>query len=865
MTDLPQINFTRLRLSGSPASSPRIVDAPASPTRSVYLDMDETTPTSPQAPLAFAYHGGRNKTPTTPMTMSNGQPNGSSSATVRRTNFFDDDSSDDDNDDGGANVRLSGGVAGPYGGGGGGTSFLNIPGRNILPGGYPSTTDDDEDDDREEEEEALTTADELAFSQRHSLVNDDYDHDDYDFIHPAADRHRGRTRTRSPGSSTGAAAAATATRKGAYYLGVRPEEYAFVCGTRPESSLRDDDGVVGMDATNALLLRHGGGGEGLFESPHATLLSESVSPKHVPFGPPDIAVAARRVREEQRRGVGMLKVPRHRASSSIFPSASEYEGDGDASTVEVGGGGVKDKSVSCGDAGSAGAGGKPAMAASKVPDMVEEKGDGAAAETQSLQGKTDDNILGVHAITLQALLRDEEGLQASASSVRRKSVSSEYSRKEFLKSKFAPQPGDSATSLPPPVPDIPPMAQIQQPKRVSLVPPPIDTSRPGRSKSEGKIRTPYPFNHHRSFPKTLGSPGLPPPRAKDAVLTLSIRRRRGVLSSRVARVTLPAELLESTSAGRYDDDDVAPDEQPPPVFDDADFFKQLRIEYAHLAGRWWRFFSARSLRRITVGHTTAWSTTESCPSPAACGGGRCCPAARAAHGGALQQQQQRGCSAATPSGIYHVRSPRFLASQGLKDTFSEENLLAHFRKPRLGRSRFAWVLWAGRLAGLHEQPDLFGARTRPRQSHHGDWRDRDLPPTPTPTPGGGRAGEATGRTPSTASTALAGWSEVDGKDDAVVSAAELGLAGAIGPGHSIATLEFVEDWSIARVLVAVLLVLLLAAAGIVLWILFGTGALVEGFRGSGARVGTAVLVGAGVLMLGWTLVLAWMGVSWCVV
>ncbi|GME24250.1 uncharacterized protein LTHEOB_12094 [Neofusicoccum parvum] len=808
--DLPALQFNRLRLSGSPASSPRVVDAPVSPTKSVYLDVDETTPTSPRLRSPYG-----TKT----------------AAAIRRTNFFDDDSS----------------------------------------------SDEDVDD---EEEEELETADEHPFSQRQSFVEEDEGRG------KARSSPRSRSlHTATTNTTTNGLRVEGSTRKGAYYLGVRPEEYAFVCGTRPASSVfRDDcygggggyggdDGggeIVGLDASP---LRGGGsdGDDGYMgsrrvgeymgvyedevpEPQRETLRREGVSAKHVPFGAPDLAVAARRVLQEQMR----------RPSSNMLPSASEYE-DGDMEPVRSEGGELRKRPIPFGSGNGAGVvspggnAGKP-----RLSDAFEESNDGAVVETHSLQNKTDDNVLAVHAITLQALLRDEEGLQASASSVRRKSVSSDFSRRELFKQ----QPKDSATSLTPPVPDLPPMVQIQQPKRVSVVPPPIDTNRSSRSKSESKIKTPYPFHHHKNVPKTLGSPGMPPSRPKDAVLTLSIRRRIGVLSPRVARVTLPAELLDGNGPAGAFGDGIAPDETPPPIFDDTAFFKQLRKEYARLAGRWWRFFSARSLRRITVGHTTAWSATESCPGPAACGGGRCCPAARAAHRGVVshhhhQQQQRSGCSTATPSGIYHVRSPRYLASQGLKETFSEENLLAHFQKPRLGRSRFAWVLWASRLAGLHEQPDVFSWRAQQQQQRQRDvdWRDRELPPTP----GSAKGVDATGRTPSTASTALAGWSEEDAKDDGAVAAAELGLAGGIGLGHSIATLEFVEGWSIARILTAVLLVLVLAAAGIVLWILFGNGVLVDGFRGNGATVGTAVLIGAGVLMIGWTLVLAWMGVSWCVV
>ncbi|KAH7058766.1 hypothetical protein B0J12DRAFT_372589 [Macrophomina phaseolina] len=906
------MHFTRIRLSSSPAASPHVVDAPSSPTKSVYVNMDGTMPPSPPTTtnlytLSNNVSSKTNIPDTTTTSNTVAAAPASSPPITRRTNFFDSDSSSDE-------------------------------------------------DKEDENDEDLTTADEFVSSQHHSFTSSpsvslipDANNNNGDGIYLAppplrqynngtdGDQHsRGRPLTRSPPplllashhhrSPSIKTYYTTSTnnstiRKGAYYLGVRPEDYAFVCGTRPASSVgggvdddddeeeasvyppddhyyhqqnnqqqgRGRDGYARYDVLGAEAMRGEEGEEKREREHRRTLMSEGASTKRVPFATPDLAVAARRVLRDRRkvivRGLG-----RGRASSSalgwVAVSASKYE-EGLRMGERVG---SDEESGDVCASGEGGVGGSDTAAAAAAVDRRSDAVDDLA-ETQSLQSKTHGNILGVHAITLQALLRNEEGRQVSAPS--------EFSGREILKlqSKLAPQqPQKSATSSAPLVPETSPIAQIQQPKRVAVVPPPIDTRNSRSSRSDSKVKTPYPFHHHKNIPKALGRPEfLPPAEVQDTVLTLSIRRRRGVLSSRVARISLPAELLEgncyATAAAngfRCGSDGVALDEKPitPAIFDDAAFFKHLRAEYARLAGRWWRFFSARSLRRITIGHATAWSAAESCPVASSCGGGHCCLAARAAHGGdGGQLQHQLSCSAAVPGGIYHVRSPRFLARQGLKDTFSEENLLAGFRNPRTGRGRFAWVLWASRLAGLHEQPDLsgWGAAQRGRNSRVAKhWRQRDLRPTPDGVGGrgtggsssGGRWVDASGRTPSTASTAFAvGGSDNDCRskrgDDIVGGAggmAELGLATAgIGPRHSIATLEFMEGWSVGRIVAAVLLMLLLAAAGIVLWILFGSGILIDEFRGSDARVGTAVLIGAVVLLFGWTLVLAWMGVSWCVV
>ncbi|EKG21213.1 hypothetical protein MPH_01476 [Macrophomina phaseolina MS6] len=409
-----------------------------------------------------------------------------------------------------------------------------------------SSSDEDKEDENDED---LTTADEFVSSQHHSFTSSpsvslipDANNNNGDGIYLAppplrqynngtdGDQHsRGRPLTRSPPplllashhhrSPSIKTYYTTSTNnstidKGAYYLGVRPEDYAFVCGTRPASSV---GGGVDDDDEEASVY------------------------------PPDDHYYHQQNNQQQGRG---------------------RDGRSDA-----------------------------------VDDL---------AETQSLQSKTHGNILGVHAITLQALLRNEEGRQVSAPS--------EFSGREILKlqSKLAPQqPQKSATSSAPLVPETSPIAQIQQPKRVAVVPPPIDTRNSRSSRSDSKVKTPYPFHHHKNIPKALGSPEfLPPAEVQDTVLTLSIRRRRGVLSSRVARISLPAELLEgncyATAAAngfRCGSDGVALDEKPitPAIFDDAAFFKHLRAEYARLAGRWWRFFSARSLRRITIGHATAWA------------------------------------------------------------------------------------------------------------------------------------------------------------------------------------------------------------------------------------------------------------------
>ncbi|KXT01755.1 hypothetical protein AC578_2733 [Pseudocercospora eumusae] len=84
-------------------------------------------------------------------------------------------------------------------------------------------------------------------------------------------------------------------------------------------------------------------------------------------------------------------------------------------------------------------------------------------------------------------------------------------------------------------------------------------------------------------------------------------------------------------------------------------------------------------------------------------------------------------------------------------------------------------------------------------------------------------------------------------------------------------LEFVVGWSISRILLAVLLVVLLAIAATLLWIFLGRntpaswpGPAHAGFKDAGDRVGTGVLIGILVLLIGTISITGWLGVSWLV-
>ncbi|KAI9737551.1 MAG: hypothetical protein M1834_009706 [Cirrosporium novae-zelandiae] len=85
------------------------------------------------------------------------------------------------------------------------------------------------------------------------------------------------------------------------------------------------------------------------------------------------------------------------------------------------------------------------------------------------------------------------------------------------------------------------------------------------------------------------------------------------------------------------------------------------------------------------------------------------------------------------------------------------------------------------------------------------------------------------------------------------------------------TFEISEEFNATRIAFAILLVVVASIIATVLWVTIGvqcTGGVCgmehQGWRESGGRVETGVLLGALVLGMGWTVVCAWMGLSWLV-
>lgn len=380
--------------------------------------------------------------------------------------------------------------------------------------------------------------------------------------------------------------------------------------------------------------------------------------------------------------------------------------------------------------------------------------------------------LGVHAIAydlfLNGLLRDDE--------VMRQNKTQLGSSKTGPRSSMTPQRlnDDSPRS---PREAFSAQKKIDRlSKKVHAVPPPIQVSHSHPSLPHDIVLTPYPFDTPRSNRKEFDIGGVSrtqtPSGSVESILTLSIGRSNSHSKSRVTSLTIPASNDFTVARNSREG---ANSEKPftSTAFDDAELFSQVRLSYTALAGPF-RLFSARSLSSIHVSG----------------------PATRAADAGY--------------GWLHQPRSPRILAYKGLMDTFSEEKILQHYRKPALGKSRYAFVHWAHRLAAA--------------------------PPVRTPTSGM--------FAPTT--------------DRELVRQAEQPEG-----------LEFLVSWSVKRIMLAFLLVLLLSAAAALLWIFLGKNTSPQfpapqraGYRGAGDRVGTGVLLGICVLLFGLSSIGGWLGMSW---
>lgn len=326
-------------------------------------------------------------------------------------------------------------------------------------------------------------------------------------------------------------------------------------------------------------------------------------------------------------------------------------------------------------------------------------------------------------------------------------------------------------------------------KKVSVIPPPIDTTATHHLMPEFIVRTPYPVQQSRrrefGFSPNTTTETPTGASASESIMTLSIRRSNANSRVRISTITIPAnndfnKALKSGSTSEREKHFAGLD------YDDMEFFRQLNTHYQKMLGPF-RYFGARSLTQITVSGS----------------------------GGA------RGGVDTGNGWTLEPRSPRFLASRGLSDTFSEDKLLQHFQKPKKGKARYAWVSWAHRLATSPSSPAA--------------------PPLPIENPLSAGSGSRSGLR-----TSMIRRSDQHGG------------------------IEFIVSWSARRILVVLLAVLVVSVTAALLWIFLGTGSHAAvnvqggGLGEAGDRAAAGAAIGVGVLLLGLTGMSGWIGLSWLV-
>ncbi|KAK6436729.1 hypothetical protein LTR95_007073 [Oleoguttula sp. CCFEE 5521] len=302
------------------------------------------------------------------------------------------------------------------------------------------------------------------------------------------------------------------------------------------------------------------------------------------------------------------------------------------------------------------------------------------APVTATQSATDvrERVLSAHAIaheiTLHSLMRDEEALDRTLQS-------------------FTPMhPGDRGSLLPAslrfnqspvsatdprspgalrkisvpshPASPLPTTKSKSSTKHVQVLPPHIDTTVSPSSLPDHMVRTPYPSSSPESerHPEINPIASLNPPTesGRETILNLSLRRsatRRVISRHRRRHTTL---VLPSTSPVHYPPNiPTAKSPSKPKEYDDESLFLSLRSSYAQLLGPYRYVYPFQLTQIIVVGPSSRLADT----------------------------------------GYGWIAPPQSFASQKADSrSTSEEKLLAQFRRPKLGRRRFAFVQWAHRLA-----------------------------------------------------------------------------------------------------------------------------------------------------------------------
>lgn len=497
-----------------------------------------------------------------------------------------------------------------------------------------------------------------------------------------------------------------------------------------------------------------------------------------------------------------------------------------------------------------------------------------AAVAAALNNATrEQQILGVHTITMQALLGDAEGLVATSL---RNSEALDYSASD-LPFRINPVTGRVM-------------------KRVNVVPPPIDV----HSKNyvpEDIVRTPYPVSlrgrkEYKKMPSPLAvefSIESPADVRVAVVLQTRSRSREYQRPRRTAYVVLPPHVEISRNTIHVASPGTKEKHFDSLDFDDTRLFKELSREYARLAGPW-RFFSARSLRfiRVEAGHVSSSGSGCGCLDQQGCGLINYCDSRPHCHtrSGSCSHNATQASSPTSPtaaandgrcgshdnhhSPCHHPHSPN--ASLIDLETTSS-NILTLYRNPKLGKSRYTWVSWIHKLANPLCSDRIISPQTQKRRP------TGPIPPPLPEKPADVKVSAWEKRNSFSRFTdKKKAWTSSHSKASRTQRGKETGSIDPPNGGNSITTptltLIFVHGWSVPRILSAITLVLCLSILAALLWIFLGTSFLDDGalhtlagntgFRGAGARVGEGMLVGGLFLGVGWSVVAGWIGLSYAV-
>lgn len=305
-----------------------------------------------------------------------------------------------------------------------------------------------------------------------------------------------------------------------------------------------------------------------------------------------------------------------------------------------------------------------------------------------------------------------------------------------------PHGGNSHRSPPQPPRSHPASLLISRPPPGSQARDPATINGKHRSWRESIVRSPLPLGHQEPIEKAAAKTGD----KAEAILTLVLYDHR----TRVPRVSKVVVPVTGATGAENSNSNEQPKSAPTlkKKFDDEMLFKVIRAEYNRMRGLVGTFISLRNVRDLGF--------------------------LSYARGSQLFKQD-RG-----------ARRKTFPVNGG--KGFAETELLAFYRRPKLGRGEHGWVEWIERL---------------PENSEGEDSREK-------------------------------------------------------------VALELTEDWCIRKIVLALLFVVVTSLAATLLWTFLGVGGDVEGFRGAAGRVETGAILGALVLLLGWTGVGAWILLSWLV-